>query len=61
MSFLVSCLWVWLGVFFPCSPLGGPFVYFMYTLGSPRVVFGGLVYFGRVPPSGGFFWPRGFY
>ena len=29
---------------FPCSPLGSPFVYFLYTLGSPRVLFGGLIY-----------------
>ena len=34
---------------FPCFLLGGPFVYFLYTLGSPRVLFGGLIYFAFYP------------
>ena len=29
---------------FPCSPLGGPFVYMLYALGFPKVLFGGLIY-----------------
>ena len=34
---------------FPCFPFGGPFVYFLYTLGSPRVLFGGLIHFVVYP------------
>ena len=30
---------------FPYFPLGGPFVYLLYTLGFLKVLFGGLIYF----------------
>ena len=36
---------------FPCFPFGGPFVYFLYTLGSPRVLFGGLIHFVVYPSN----------
>ena len=33
---------------FPCFPLGGPFVYLLYTFGSSKVLFGGLIYFAFI-------------
>ena len=35
--------------FFPCFPLGGPFVYFLYTLAFPTVLFDGLIFFVVYP------------